>query len=202
MVGRLVSLWDGVFSGAMLVSGRVHVRYCTCYNWLVSRLRWSGANFLFSSETYIVCIGTPIFTATYKEKNGSFQFFRVPIRSIGFLKMYECVVLQQALAPYLFSAPYVYSNKSFWKSYNMFLMRKTVSVIFIFAYIFSCIMANNQTTYVFAKIRKTSWWPSLNLWNLWPSWKQVLGGTYTGSVSMYNMKFGPGLSALSQAHLR
>lgn len=41
---------------------------------------------------------------------------------------------------------------------------------FIFAQIFSCIMASNT-----------------GFCNL----KQVLGGTYTGSVSMYNMKFGP-----------
>ena len=64
-----------------------------------------------------------------KKKTVLFSSSGCQLEALDFLKMYECVVLQHELALYLFSAPYVYSNQSFWKSYNMCLMKKTLSVM-------------------------------------------------------------------------
>ena len=40
MVGILVSFWEGLFSGAMLVSGRVHLQLKLATNWNHRRLCW------------------------------------------------------------------------------------------------------------------------------------------------------------------
>ena len=46
MVGILVSFWDGLFSGAMLVSGRVYIHLHTVYLWV-----WIDSHNLVTHDT-------------------------------------------------------------------------------------------------------------------------------------------------------